>query len=136
MSQANVEAAQRAVDAFNRRDIDAHLEEIDAEAEFQIALFTMFGGESAVFRGHEEIRDSWRDLDETFAEFQIVEISEIRDLGERVVVIGELRARGKESGAEVESPIGYVADFKNGKMIRLDDYFDPKEALEAAGLSE
>ena len=65
-----------------------------------------------------------------------IEISEIRDLGERIVAIGELRGRGKESGAEVESPIGYVAEFKNGKVIRLDDYFDPEEALEAAGLSK
>jgi ketosteroid isomerase-like protein len=136
MSQENVEAAQRAIDTFNRRDIEAHLAEIDPEAEFHIALFAMFGGESSVFRGHEGIRESWRDLDGTFAEFQIVEISEIRDLGQRVVAIGKLRARGKESGADVESPIGYVAEFKNGRMVRLDDYFSPEEALEAAGRSE
>lgn len=35
-----------------------------------------------------------------------------------------------------ESPIGYVVDFKNGKAVRYRDYFDPNEALEAAGLSE
>ena len=76
-----------------------------------------------------------RDLDEAFAEFR-VEISEIRDLGERLVTIGHLHGRGKESGADVESPIGYVIDFNNGKAVRYRDYFDPKEALEAAGLEE
>ncbi len=75
------------------------------------------------------------DLDETLAELRI-EISEIRDLGERIVAIGHLRGRGKQSGAEVESSIGYVVEFKNGKVIRMDDYFDPEDALEAAGLSE
>ena len=44
--------------------------------------------------------------------------------------------RGRESGAEVESPIAYVAQYRNGKVIRLDDYLDHQEALEAAGLSE
>ena len=133
MSQENIEAFERAVDAFNRRDIEAYLEQLDPEVEFHVALQGMPGGAPEVYWGHDGIREQLRDLHEAFTEFHL-EISEIRDLGERVVAIGQLRARGKESGAEVESPIGYVVDFKNGKAVRLDDYFDPNEALEAAGL--
>jgi ketosteroid isomerase-like protein len=33
MSQENIEAAQRAFDAFNRGDIEAFLEGLDAEVE-------------------------------------------------------------------------------------------------------
>ena len=51
-------------------------------------------------------------------------------------MIGRLRARGKESGAEVESPVAYVAEFKNAKAVRVTEYLDPKEALDAAGLRE
>ena len=134
MSQ-NVEAYKRGLDAFNRRDVEAMLEELDPDAVLHLALPAMFGGESTVFRGHDGLRDFMRDLDEAFAEFK-VEISEIRDLGERLVTIGHLHGRGKESGADVESPIGYVIDFKSGKIVRYRDYFDPKEALEAAGLRE
>jgi ketosteroid isomerase-like protein len=136
MSQENVETCQRSVDLFNQRDLDAWLEDLDPEVEFHLALMAMFGGTATVFRGHEGARKYLRDLDGAFAEFQIVEISEIRDLGERVVAIGHLHARGRESGADVESPIGYVVEFKNGRIIRVDDYFDPKEAFEAAGLRE
>jgi ketosteroid isomerase-like protein len=64
------------------------------------------------------------------------EFSEIRDLGDRIVAIGRFRARGKESAAEVESPLAYIVQFKNGKAIRMWSYFDPNEALEAAGLRE
>ena len=99
-------------------------------------LFAMLGGGATVFRGHEGVREYLRDLDEAFAEFQIAEISEIRDLGERVLAVGQLRGRGRDSGAEVESPVAYVVEFKNGRIIRMDDFFDPKEALEAAGLRE
>ncbi len=71
---------------------------------------------------------------EAFAEFRL-EITEIRDLDERLVAIGHLRGRGRASGAEVNSPIGYVIEFKSGKAIRIDDYFDPEDAIAAAGLS-
>ncbi len=52
------------------------------------------------------------------------------------MTIGHLRGRGNVSGADVESPIGYVVDFKNGKAVRYRDYFDPNKALFAAGLAE
>jgi ketosteroid isomerase-like protein len=136
MSEENVETCQRSVDLFNRRDLEAWLEDLDPEVEFHLALMAMFGGTATVFRGHEGARKYLRDLDEVFAEFQIVEISEIRDVGERVVAVGQLHGRGRESGAEVESPIGYVVEFNNGKIIRVDDFFDPKDAFVAAGLSE
>ena len=43
---------------------------------------------------------------EAFDEIQI-EVSEIRDLGDRLVAIGRTRTRGRESGAETESPIAW-----------------------------
>ena len=61
-------------------------------------------GDESGTRGHP--RDA-RDLYDAFAEIH-VEISEIRDLGDRLVAIGRTRARGKESGAETESPWGGV----------------------------
>ena len=99
---------------------------------FQVLL----GGEATVYRGHEGYREFVRDpYDSVFIELH-VEYSEVRHLGDRVLAIGHLRARGKESGAETESPIGYVVEFKNGKAVWVREYLDPKEALEAAGLSE
>ncbi len=72
---------------------------------------------------------------EAFAEAR-VEIGEIRDLGDQVLAIGRFSVRGKASGAEAESPVGYLFDFRNGKLIRLRTYLDPEKALEAAGLRE
>jgi hypothetical protein len=37
------------------------------------------------------------------------EYSEVRDLGDRTVAIGRLRARGNESGAATESPIWTIS---------------------------
>jgi ketosteroid isomerase-like protein len=99
------------------------------------AILVPVTGEATVYRGHNGVPEMFRDFYEVFAEIQ-VKLSDIRDLGDRVVAIGRIRTRGKESGAETESPWAYVAEFKDGKAIRIQTYLDPKEALEAVGLSE
>ena len=135
MSRENVEAFKRGVEAANRRDLEAALEEFDPEVEWHSGLLMSLEGEATVYRGHEGIRVLYRDFDELFDKVHW-EYAEIRDLGDRVVGIGRFHMRGKGSGAETESPICSVVDFKNGKAIQVRTYLDPNEALEAAGLSE
>jgi ketosteroid isomerase-like protein len=135
MSEENVEAFRRGIDAYNRRDVEALVEVHDPEVEWHPVLQVLLGGEATVYRGHDGVREFVRDLDDAFAEVHI-EIAEIRDLGDRLVASGHLHARGKASGAETESPIAWVVDFKSGKVTRVLSYLDPKEALEAAGLGK
>ena len=61
---------------------------------------------------------------------------EFRDLGDRVLLLGRTEGRGRGSGVQVDSPIGVVFDFRDGKMSRVRAYLDHGEALRAAGLSE
>jgi ketosteroid isomerase-like protein len=135
MSQENIEALKRAAEANNRRDYEAFLEEFDLNVEWHGIFGVMFGREATVVRGHEGLLEYVRDLDEGFS-VRDVQFSEFRDLGDRIVVLGHVRGRGRESGIEFDSPYGGLAEFKNGKCIRYRDYFDHSQALEAAGLSE
>jgi ketosteroid isomerase-like protein len=135
MSQENVHAFKRGLEAGNRGDVETLQEVLDPEVAWHSALHALMGGEATVYRGHDGVRELFRDLNEAFGEMHI-EISEIRDLGERLVAIGRTRVRGKASGADVESPIAFVTEVKNGKTISIRGYLDPKEALQAAGLSE
>ena len=135
MSQENIEAFKRCADGFNRRNVEAMLEEVDAGVEWRPAAPVALGGEATVYRGHAGIPDGLRDLLDSFTELQI-EISEIQQAGDRVVGIGRIRTRGKGSGAESWSPFGAVMEFKNGKATQIRSYLDLREALEAAGLRE
>ncbi|HKH14499.1 MAG TPA: nuclear transport factor 2 family protein [Solirubrobacterales bacterium] len=135
MSQENVETFKRAADAYNRRDIDALLRELDPEVEWRSAILMPLGREARVHRGDQSVREGLRDLYEALSEFH-VEYSEIRDLSDRIVGIGRVRIRERHRGVEIESPLISVIDVKDGKGIRVWNYLDPKEALEAAGLSE
>jgi ketosteroid isomerase-like protein len=135
MSRENVEAFERAIEAYNRRDIDAFLEPIDPEVELPGALQALLESEAKAYRGYEGVRQWVRDIDEALLDIRL-ELPEIRDLGDRIVAIGRLRARGKASGAETESPFGCVVEWKSGKATRVVSFLDRKEALEAAGLRE
>jgi|SRR5687768_13376023 len=136
MSQENVESFQRAVEAYNRRDFEAVLEFLDPEIEWHPGIQAMLGGEGAVYRGHAEVRELFRDVTEVFDTFDIA-LSDIRDLGEdRVVATGHLRTRGSGSEAKTESPVGFVVDGRNGKAILIRTYLDPNDALKAVGLRE
>ena len=108
MSHANVEVFRRAFDAINRRDAEALLSELDPEVEWHGAILIAMGGDRAVYRGHEGVREWLRDVYETLSEFH-ADYPEIWDLGDRTVAIGVVRGRGTASDAEIESPHGTVA---------------------------
>jgi ketosteroid isomerase-like protein len=135
MSQENVEEFKRGTDVLNRRDIESFLEMLDPEVEWHPGLVALLEGEATVYRGREEVRKMLQDIFEAFADFRF-EFSEIRDLGDRILAVGEMRGRGTESGVEIESPWAFLIQLRNGKATHVRVYLDPKEALEAAGLRE
>jgi hypothetical protein len=75
-----------------------------------------------------DIRDTWE-------EHRMV-IEEIRDLGERILWLGQLEGRGRSSGVSVDVPFAIMSDLRDGKMWRSRTYLDHGEALRAAGVSE
>jgi ketosteroid isomerase-like protein len=133
MSQENVDAVRRALDGWNRGDVVAWLEPCHPEVEWFSAIQGRVEGET-VYRGSAELRRFW---DEWHSVWDLtIEVSEIRDLGDTVLALGRIRTRGKTSGIEVESPVGYVFEFDAGLVRKIRAYLDRAEALEAVGLRE
>jgi ketosteroid isomerase-like protein len=62
MSQENIELVYRALDAFNRRDLDAALALMRGEVEFGSRLAAIEGG----LNGHEGIRRWWQTILESW----------------------------------------------------------------------
>jgi hypothetical protein len=52
----NVDAVLRFIDAYNRRDVEAMLEDLDPAVEWRPA-FPLSLGEATVYRGHEGARE-------------------------------------------------------------------------------
>jgi len=76
-----------------------------------------------------------QEIDEQFRNWELAG-DEWRETGDRVVVLGRVRLRGRESGVAVDQPHGWLFEFKDGKVFRFRHFARPQEALEAAGLSE
>lgn len=85
------------------------------------------------YRGHDGIR-AWRaEIDRNFDVHQVL-AHEFRDLGDRVLVLGAVRLRGKASGAEMEHPFAWVFEMQDGALLRMRFYSNHTEALHAVGL--
>ena len=94
-------------------------------------------GNATVYRGHEGVREPLRELDEALGRVPASSFRRFGTSANRIVAIGRVRTRGKESGVADRVALRVPwSTFKNGKAIRVRTYLDPKEALEAAGLSE
>ena len=130
MSQQNVDAFRHFMEAFERRDFDAWVEAFHPDVDFIPQRAPIQG----TFRGHDGIRTFLADNEESFDVFRL-EYDYVRAVGDRVIAIGKLRVRGKGSGVEVETPTAIVLTFRDGKVVRLEDFGDGQKALEAAGLS-
>ena len=131
MSRENVEVFKRIVAAFNRRDLGAVLELMDADVE----AVPLLGDVEGDYRGHAGVRRWWESLHDVFPDF-VVEVVEVRDLGE--VSLATLRYRAHVAGSDtpVEAPLWMVARWRRGKCVWWGAFATEAEALEAVGLRE
>jgi ketosteroid isomerase-like protein len=133
MSQEDVKLVQAVFAAFARRDFDAVAPIVDPEIEVRPAIAG--GPEGIVYRGLEGFRDFWAEVDAAWEDFGI-EPSEFRDLDGVVLVLGQAHARGRGSGISLESPAGWLAVLREGRIVRFQSFTSREAALQAAGLSE
>jgi ketosteroid isomerase-like protein len=141
MSQENVEApvwietARRAIDAWNREDLDAFLEEWHPDCEWRPAFPRSLEGVGTVYRGREGIARAWHGVRAVWEEYRLMP-EDAQVVGERLVVVGQVIARGRESGLELDSGWSGLATYRDELTLSAWDWLDRDEALKAAGLRE
>jgi ketosteroid isomerase-like protein len=133
MSQENVEIVRRSLEAFNSGEFEAAVELWDAEGEWIPAMAGAV--EDNVYRGQAALRRYFDELFESFSAVRVDDV-ELRDLGNRVLVLYRLSVLGRDSGVAVDQPGGIVYQLRGGKIVHGRSYLSNREALEAVGLSE
>src|SRR5262245_53363109 len=126
-----------AIEAFNRRDVDALLRLIHPDVVLKTAIASM-EGEGGVYHGHEGVRQWSRDLDEVVEDLH-GELNELYDLGDgRYLCAGRFHGRGKVSGTEFDTPMAwvYIAEQTDDdeRFVRYEAYFEREQALQSLGL--
>ena len=132
MSEENGEIVRAVFEAWNRRDFEAGLRLAAPDIEFHpIGGFADLVGDR--FKGHDGVLRIWREMAETVSgSMSTTQSTWATRSWSRFTLSGT----GAESGVPAKMQNGYLCTFHNGKVSRVDAYYDPADALEAAGLSE
>jgi ketosteroid isomerase-like protein len=88
-----------------------------------------------VYRGHEGVRESWEQWLDQWEEWGF-EIERIIDCGGSVLVTAREHGRGAASGAGVSARNFMVFTFRDGKILRYQEFYDEADARAAAGVSD
>jgi hypothetical protein len=130
-------AARIGIEAYNRRDLDAtvisHLPEFEV---YPARAWVEAGLMEPCYRGLEGYRKYWATWDEVWGADNYVRPVELIDLGERNVMLAQAPMRAGASGVPLTEAFALVTTLKDGMVIRLEEYWDHAEALEAVGLAE
>jgi ketosteroid isomerase-like protein len=132
VSEANVDLARKAFDAFAARNVDAALAVMDEDVEFLPVTANLTTG-GVPYRGHDGVRSYLEDVARVWDELRVYP-TEYRDLGDTVVTLGRIHGRG--GGMIIDRPTGWVWRCRNGKIVSGRVYASQEEALRAAGLGD
>jgi len=124
MSQENVEIVRR----FLVVDFDEALTYADPGIVWNPV-------EESPTQGHDAVRASTARWKNEWDDYELIP-EEFADMGDCVVVTVRLRGRGRGSGIEIEARLYEVHTLRDGKIVRMDQFTEQSEALEAVGLRE
>jgi ketosteroid isomerase-like protein len=132
MSQKNVDMAQRCIDAFDRRDVEAMrtLDHPDVELDFSASV----GVDAGVYKGIDAVLRFFESYFDAFEEIAVNPDCFI-GAGASVVVPNRSRSLGRD-GVEVFARSTFVLTFGAGQLTRICLYQETGEALKAVGLAE
>lgn len=137
MSEENLELVREGFNRFLAADFEAILAFFMDVAAPDVEIYSRFTGLAGEpFRGHAGVRAWLAEWDEGFERFEprLDQIFEVDD--ERVVALGGISFRARASGVDMDAPIGWIQEFREGKLQRMRVYGSQAEALEAAGVNQ
>lgn len=130
MSQENVETARAVLEVLGQRDAERLVGLSDPEVEWH--SFFALGG---VYRGHDETRQYISDLSDAW-EVARADLDDWLAVEDLVVLVGRIHYRGKGSGVESETPVGWVLRFRSGRVLSFKAFRDPASVFAALGPRE
>ena len=131
VGREQIEIVKRALDAWNRGDVDAMVAEASPNGEYAIAEQNP---NARLLHGRDEIADYLRDWHDTIHGLHY-QPEQVRDAGDAVVVLGTMSGRvGSDDGPELTAELGFVLWFDGNVVVRAEEYLDLRDARAAAGL--
>jgi ketosteroid isomerase-like protein len=116
VSEADEQVLRDAFARWNRGEHDVDPELIDPEITIRSALV------HDEFHGYEGAEAWVREIVEQFAEWRAV-VDAVRGLGGgRFLLEGAIHGRGRKSGVDVDEEASWIAEVRDGRLLRLENY--------------
>jgi ketosteroid isomerase-like protein len=128
MSQDNVDAVRRCIEAYLRGDYDGATASLAPDVVWE-------NGQELPAHGPAAVREMWTRWNSDWETLEMV-AEELIDAGNKVFVAMHYRGHGRLSGVAVDGRVFEVHTFRDGQCVRKVDFRTRSEALEAAGLRE
>jgi ketosteroid isomerase-like protein len=133
VSGADVELVRKTFDAFAAGGFEAMLPFFPDDVVWYPAPGWV---EDTEHLGHDGVRRMAAVWTDNFDDLALTPC-DMRDLGDRVLVLAESNAQIKDTGVPIRQPYAMVySDFRDGKIGAVHFYFTWQEALELYGLAE
>ena len=87
--------------------------------------------EGGSFKGVDGMRRFFDEWDKTWVKWE-VEPSDIRTMGDLVLILGRVNGEGRASGLALDQPVAYLFEFRDGLLSYGATFFDHAEAEDAA----
>jgi hypothetical protein len=128
MSQERVDIARQGVDAWNQHNFELAAHHLSADVEWLPA--SPAAVDQAVYRGLDEVARGFNAIWDTWEVFEFEE-REIRDLGDEVLWLGMVHARGSASSVELDQEFATHLSFSGDKVVRIRGFLSWQDALDA-----
>jgi ketosteroid isomerase-like protein len=122
------ELVRRTIERFNAGDREVHEEDADPECEVHSAMT------GSVYRGYDGLRSWMQEIDEQFDTWRVRLDEFAQATGERLLALGSIHFRGRQSGIELEVPVGWLFEFRAERLLRLTTFVTHDEGRQAAGV--
>ena len=127
-----LEMFEAGMEAFNNGDAEAFLTFCDPDCEWYPFLQPSATGEP--YRGREGVREWLRTIADAFDDIS-TQADQVFDAPDRLIALGEIRYRARDSEVDASAQIAWIFDFRDGLIWRGRVYMRHDEALEEAGLT-
>jgi ketosteroid isomerase-like protein len=128
-ADADIALLSRMLEAWERGDF------WDAEPYAEDIVFIRSGPDPGEYRGLDGLSAAWRDFLAAWEDFRIRTDRIVTGPAGTYVLLMRLQGRGKGSGMNIDAEVANLVRMRDGRIARLEMFWDREAALTAAGAS-
>ena len=134
MSEQNKQTIERMYEAFGRGDIAFVIGALDPDVEWLEAENFIYADKNPYIGPQAVLEGVFARIGQEWEGFSVTPL-EVLDAGESVVGRGHYAGKYRETGRDVKAQFAHVFSFRNGKVVKFQQYTDTAQFNKAVGIA-